>query len=366
MQARIRATYKAQPPKVMVLAADTDADWIGASIMKAMRHKTPDIGFCGTGGKLMALQGLHEACSLYAAHVSAFNVWQTRHVAKQIIRQSLIERPDILVIVNASLWALSVARLLKRRGNIKIYFFDAAGPHIARSSLIKLADHTFKTLPEAGMPDSQSFVGHPVFEKFAEYIPTGEAKPLTKTGRIALMPSVFKTFKHMQHLSQVVEALREDYPRLEVVIPIEDGHNPRSFEPFAYLSATYVRGPEKYAALASCDAALASKDASNLDLVALGVPMVLLPKFGDKLDDVFKKVVTPQGLSPLMAFVEEQNIPEHVFSKAPIAELLEKVQPLLKNSPERKAQLKNLSKLRKSLTAKNKAATATASSLILE
>ena len=63
------------------------------------------------------------------------------------------------------------------------------------------------------------------------------------------MPSTFQTTQQMNLLSKLVEELREDHPRLEVVIPIEDGHNPRSFEPFAYLSANYVRGPEKYTAL---------------------------------------------------------------------------------------------------------------------
>ena len=364
MQARVRAKFKEQPPKVMLLASDTDADWIGASLMKALRLKNPEVLFCGTGGRLMAHQGLLEACTMRAAHVGTFQVLQRRQVVRQILRQALIERPDILIVLNTSYWAASVARWMKQHTQTKVFFYDAGGPHLIKGTLEKFADVTFDALPHRTQA-GHIFIGHPIFEKFAEYIPTGEAKPISKTGRIALMPSAYQTVKQMQHMSKVVEVLRNDFPRLEVVIPLEDGHNPRSFEPFAYLAAQYVRGPEKYTALGTCDAALASKDDSNLDMVALGVPMVLLPKFGFKADEWHNKVLKGQPVSPLLDWDGAETIPTTTQDDNVVEALLQHVNPLLRNTPERKAQLMLLAKMRKALVANKKTASVTAAAEVL-
>ncbi len=365
MHARVRAQFKEQPPKVMLLASDTDADWIGASLMKALRLKKPEVEFCGAGGPLMGLQGLESTQTVgNPAAIHFYMLWQRRQMVRQLLRQALIERPDILIIVNASAWALSVAKWFRRRSNVKIYFLDAAGPHLAKPGLVDIADITFDTIPHNKNEDDHLFVGHPIFEKFAEYVPTGAARPLSKVGRVALMPSTFQTTQQMNLLSKLVEELREDHPRLEVVIPIEDGHNPRSFEPFAYLSANYVRGPEKYTALGHCDVAIASKDDSNLDLVALGVPMVLIPKFGFKLDKLYQTIMRGQNVTPIKYWGGEHVIPELQAHHSPLEELISMVKPLLKNGIDRKQQLGTLNKMRKSLVAEKKTASTTAASEI--
>lgn len=364
MQSRVRAKYKAQPPKVMLLACDTDADWIGASLMKALRLKNPDAEFCGTGGRLMAQQGLLDGCAKGTkAPEGVFFLWQRRQVIRQLLRQALIERPDVLVVINASSWALSVAKWLRQHSNAKIYFFDADGPHLAKGGLEKLADVTFDTLPHKRQ-DGHTFVGHPIFEKFAEYIPTGEAKPLSKPLKLALMPSTFNTYKQMQKLSKVVDELRKEWADLEVIIPLEDGHNPRCFEPFAYLAAEYVRGTAKYETLSQCDAALASKDTTNLDLVALGVPVVLLPKYGFLLDKLYSFFMHGQYVSPLKHWGGEHVIPTLESKKNMVQTLVTLVHPLMTQGPARKAQLAALAKMRQSLVADKKTASVTAAAEI--
>lgn len=364
MQGRVRAKYKAQPPKVMLLACNTDADWIGASLMKALRLKNPEVEFCGTGGPLMRQQGLVDGCSRGAKTPEGIGFfWRHRQIVRQLLRQALIERPDVLVVVNVAGWAVTVAKWLKQHTKARLYFFDASGAHLAKKTLKTLADTTLDSLPHKRRT-GHVFIGHPIFEKFAEYIPTGEAKPLAKPFKIALMPSTFQTAKQMKILAKVTEALRENTPDLEVIIPLEDGHNPRCFEPFAYLSAQYVRGAEKYAALGGCDAAIASKDDTNLDLVALGVPMVLLPKYSFMLDALYKLLLKGQNVSPLMHWGGEHIIPELKKGQPPVTTLVEQVTPLLKQTPERKAQLAALHQIRKSLVADKKTASATAAAEI--
>ena len=150
----------------------------------------------------------------------------------------------------------------------------------------------------------------------------------------------------MQKLSKVVDELRKEWAELEVIIPLEDGHNPRCFEPFAYVSAEYVRGTAKYETLSQCDAALASKDTTNLDLVALGVPVVLLPKYGFVLDKLYSFFMNGQYVSPLKHWGGEHVVPALESRKNVVPTLVELVRPLMQQGAARKAQLAALAKMR--------------------
>ena len=364
---RPRSTFTERPMRILLLLNTPLNDWLGRDLIRELKNKNPNITFFGTGGALMRHAGLSELPGLPVdlnfqalTKTSRAHVFKYFFYKKYLIQYALEKNIDAVITINSAPMFLPLIKTFNKKFGLPCFHYgDIPSPRIRFAERKLLKDmrsfqEVFCFYPsQAKALQKQkvkaSFLGHPLLSHFAEYIPSGESKPLNKVRKLALLPSGkerdFK--KAMSVMADVATKLRTHYEHLEIVLPIEGSINPRYFEPFSQLKAHYVRGEEKYLAMSQCDVALTMSGENNLPLALFGVPMVSIKESGitATLHRLFTEFFSQRcGVNVGIA---HKYIPE--ISEKNKALLHQSVKTLLENSDMRKQQLVAFKEVRQML-----------------
>lgn len=186
---------------VMIITGEASGDLHGSRLVKAMRKRSPDIFFCGVGGKLLREAGVRILVEASTLSVVGFTevfskipvIVRGMTVVKRLLKSL---RPDLLILIDFPDFNLHVAAAAKKLGIPVLYYIS---PQIWawRSGRInkmkRLTDHVAVILPfEQDLYQSHeipvTFVGHPLLddEKYLTSLQSGHAETDIKT--IGLLP----------------------------------------------------------------------------------------------------------------------------------------------------------------------------------
>jgi lipid-A-disaccharide synthase len=350
--------------KVMLVAAEASGDVLGAGLMRALRQRMPDITFIGTGGRMMAAEGLSSLFDISDLGVLGFiegvkALPRVRRRAREVAVYANSERPDAVVLIDSWGFTLRVAHRIRALCPT-IPLIKYVGPQVWGSrpgrakTLAKAVDHLMsihafdvRYFEDAGL--KTSYVGNPVLAR--RYDPAGGARfralheldphqpvlLVVPGSRRSEIENVYPAF------ATVAQQLMADRPDLAVVVPvsasISDILLPR-LKMWPTPPIIVTEDAEKDDAFVAADVALACSGTVTTELAIAGCPVIVAYRFAGWLSYALIKAIATTDKAALMNIAMGRYVaPEFLQDDCTPEKLLPVVSQLLNNPDQRAKQV---------------------------
>ncbi len=282
--------------KLGLLAGEASGDILGASLVRELRQRHPDLSLSGIGGPLLIEEGL---ASLYPMDrlavmglVEPFKrLPELLRIRADVFQQQSEWRPDCFMGIDSPDFNLTLERRLRQQGQTCAHLVSpsiwAWRPNriktIAQSVDLMLCLLPFELdiYQRAGIP--AVCVGHPLIEELADLPDKNAARvqlglpsttpvlavlPGSRAGEVATLMNVFVS---------TLERLTAEQPQLTFVIPAANGDRRNQIEKALEnkrLNVTIVDGQGRLA-MQAADAVLLASGTATLEAMLLRRPMVI-------------------------------------------------------------------------------------------
>ncbi|MGE4611674.1 MAG: lipid-A-disaccharide synthase [Paracoccaceae bacterium] len=354
-----------------VIAGESSGDRLGAALMQGLRSEyAGTVKFVGVGGPLMIERGLESIFPM--DELSVMGIAEVIPKVRQLLRRikqtaaAIHEvKPTALITIDSPDFCFRVAiRAKALMPDLRVIHYIAPSVWAWRpkraAKMAKFVDHVLALLPfEPPYMEAEGmtcdFVGHPIT---TEQQATSEQAiafrnslnmennvklltllPGSRTSEVRRLGPVF---------CEVVELLREDYPRLSVVIPsvgarfdqiqqIFDGVDVTILDPRGMSAeASEVR---KRACYAASDVALAASGTVSLELAAAQTPMVIAYEMHWFTAFIKRRMVRVSSATLVNLLTKTTVVPEFLLKECKADKIYESVKELLENEQASQKQL---------------------------
>lgn len=172
-----------KPLRIFLIAGESSGDFLGASLMRALKSQRPDIQFSGVGGSRMAAEGLKSLFPMEDLSVMGIaevlpKLFQILARIRQTVREILNTRPDAVITIDSPDFCFRVVKKVKAKiKSIPCIHYVAPSVWAWRpgraKKVARFLDHILTLLPfeppyfeEHGL--SATFVGHPIVERMSQ------------------------------------------------------------------------------------------------------------------------------------------------------------------------------------------------------
>jgi lipid-A-disaccharide synthase len=359
---------QASPLDVYLVAGEQSGDELGARLMASLRIARPEVHFRGVGGPAMTAGGLQSLFPMSDIAVMGFLpviaklptlLARIRETADEIIARS----PDALVIIDSPDFTHRVARRV-RKALPALRIIDYVSPTVwawrpGRARKMRAyVDHVLALLPFE--PDAHrrlggpacTYVGHPLIERLDELRGDDE----DARARAADPPSILilpgsrrsEIAKLLDVFGETVDRVAREIPDATFVLPAV-AHleaDIRARVATWRVQPKIVTGDAaKFAAFRRARAALAASGTVTLELALAGVPAVVgyrVPKIEEL---IIRALATASSFVLSNIVLGENAIPGFLQEDCNPGTLAATLMPILRDGPERAAQLAALSRL---------------------
>ena len=361
-----------RPLKIFIVAGEHSGDALGAKLIAAL--KTMHAGsmtFAGVGGEEMAHEGF---VSLFPIEdVAVMGPMSILPKLPRILRRvyqtvdaGIAFAPDAVVIIDSPEFTHPIAKRIRKRAPF-IPIIDYVSPSVwawrpGRARKMRpYVDHVMGLLPfepaahqRLGGPPC-TYVGHPLIERL-DWMHELDPAPLAARlqldpGRLVLVvlpgSRTSEVTRLMQPFGEALELLHARRIRPQVIIPAV-AHVRPLIERFAQswtVQPHLVEGEEdKFRAFRLAHAALAASGTVTLQLALAGTPMVVAYKV-DGIAAHMRFLLNVPSVVLANLVLEENAFPELLQEDCTPEKLADALEPLLRDSPERRAQLAALARI---------------------
>jgi lipid-A-disaccharide synthase len=354
---------------VYLVVGEESGDQLGAGLIEALKAREPDaIRFLGVGGERMAAQGVSSLFPISDIAVMGLSAVLPRLplIVKRVyqtVDDILDSNPDVVVIIDSPDFTHSVAKRVRKRAP-HIPIVDYVSPSVwawrpgrARRMSVYV-DHLLAILPfepevhkKLGGPPT-TYVGHPLIERTDRLRPApGERLDLAKGGApvLLVLPGSRRSeiSRLLSDFGAATALLKETMPDLEILLPAVPHLRERIAEETTgwAVQPEIVSGEvEKFAAFRRAHAALAASGTVTLELAISGVPMAVayrLDWFYRRIKDLnrFLPIATVTSMVLPNIILGANVVPEYLDDGASPAALAATIGPLLRETPQRAAQV---------------------------
>jgi lipid-A-disaccharide synthase len=363
------------PLSVYLVVGEESGDQLGAGLIEALKAQAPDaIRFLGVGGERMAAQGVSSLFPISDIAVMGLSAVLPRLplIVKRVYQtvDHILEiNPDVVVIIDSPDFTHSVAKRVRKRAP-HIPIVDYVSPSVwawrpgRARRMSAYVDHLLAILPFepevhkklAGPPTT--YVGHPLIER-AERLRPGPGERVDLAADVAPVLLVLPGSRRSEisrllaDFGAATALLKASIPDLKVVLPAV----PHLRERIADETAGWAVQPEivsgeteKFAAFRSAHAALAASGTVTLELAISGVPMAVayrLDWFYRRIKDLnrFLPIATVTSMVLPNIILGQNVVPEFLDDGASPEALAATVEPLLRDTPQRTAQVEAFRRL---------------------
>lgn len=354
----------AKPKKIiMVVCGEKSGDLLGASFIKSLKEeaKEYDLEFIGVGGEAMRAEGLDTIFPL--SDISLMGLFEViPHLrvilkrARQVVALAKKRKIDMLVTIDGAEFSFKVAKQIKK--SLKVPCLHYVSPQVWAwrgdrvFKMEKFLDHVLALFPfeEKCYEKTKlkcTYVGHPVVERFRDYMPKTAKKSLKKPLKLAILPgSRANELKYLlpEYAKAVIE-LKKKFKDIKFVVSVAEGFDKEMFERY-FSNVEYIFGDDKFKKLQSCDAAITCSGTANLELAMLGVPMLVCYRMSPLTFKIAKKLIKVKYISPVNIVAEKRIVKELIQEHATADAIVKGITPLLKDTKQREVTLKELKTMR--------------------
>jgi len=349
-------------PLVFMIAGENSGDALGASLMRALVHKSGgEIQFAGVGGPEMQAQGLDSLFPMQ--DLAVMGVFEVLPRLPSLLRRmketaNAIERlaPDVVVSIDAPDFCFRVIKKIKARG-VKAPVVHYVAPSVwawrpgRAAKIAKFLDHLLCLLPfeppyfqREGL--DATFVGHPVVganpeagqgKAFRDHHAIPSDAPLlcvlpgSRLGEVTRLLNVFE---------DTVQRLSTQFPNLTVVIvAVEHLTDAIETTVSSWAVPTVVVGPgEKADAFAASNVALAASGTVTLELAMAGVPHVIGYRVNALTAFIGKMLIKTHYVNLINICLGREAVPEFIQDQCRPENLVHELARLLDDEGARTAQ----------------------------
>ena len=355
-------------PRLLLAAVEPSADALGASLIRSLRERAPDISLTGCGGVQMAAEGFESRFDTSAFSVMGFTdvarvlpeAWAR---SRELAAICEVEEIDAAVFVDGwSFSRLGAKRIRKRAPDTKIVKFGAPQVWASRPQRTEFVrDHfdlVLTLLPfEPPFFEKEGtkavFVGNPNFEAVATTPRSGHAfrarNDIGPAPLLAVLPGSRKgeVTRLLDPFADAVTGAAGKIPGLKVVIPaapaVEDIVRASVAE--WPVKPIIIPASERFDAFDAADVALAASGTVTTELALCNTPMVV----GYRVDPLTaywaKRVLVTEYVSVLNVFAGEMVIPERLQQDCTPEQLTADIVRLFRDEDARRQQLSTFRRL---------------------
>lgn len=346
---------------ILITAAEASGDRLAAPIMEALRKKNPHLRFVGVGGPLMQAQGLHSLFPM--EDLAVMGITDVLPALPRLLKRlselkayAQKNKPALLLTVDGSTFSAALRKRIHPLGIPCIHYVVPKVWAWRQGRVHRLKKHLTHLLAElplgielfqsAGVPTT--YIGHPSVQALLALKKPKPAAPPT----LALLPGSRKgeLTRHWPLMLATLQRLQNHTPHLHATVILPTAKHAallQSIAPLPQHHCTVVAGENRFAALATCTAALAKSGTVTLELAALQVPTVVLYRMGALTHALAKKLVKVPYISLPNILLKKALFPEFIQSEATPENLEKALRPLLEKAPPKAMEkdfqaLKNL------------------------
>jgi lipid-A-disaccharide synthase len=358
------ARAQSEPLCVMLVAAETSGDALGAKLAQALRAKLGDrLTIVGVGGARMAAEGIESPFDI--SDLSVLGLVEGLAAYPKVVRRvrdtvalAQAHKPDVAVLIDSWGFTLRVATALRRSlPGVKLVKY--VGPQVWASrpgrarTLAGAVDHLL-TLHSFDAPWFErhglpvTFVGNAILardfsradpERLRAGIGAGKTDPILLVAPGSRASEVERMAPPLGDAIAILSATR---PHLHVVVPVAS-----SVAPAVRAAAAAWQGrltlieddSLKDDAMASATAALACSGTVSTELALAGPPVVVGYRIGGLTYAVLKRIVTTPWISLVNVAAGRMVMPEFIQDRCTGANLARAVAPLLDDQQARDEQV---------------------------
>ncbi len=364
----------AQTKRIFIVAGEHSGDVLGGKLLNALREEAGAgaFEFAGVGGDHMREAGVSSIFPL--ADIAVMGPVAILARLPKLVRRvyrtvdaALAFNPDAVVIIDSPEFTHPIAKRIRQR-RPQVPIVDYVSPSVwawrpGRARKMRpYVDHLLALLPfepeahkRLGGPPC-TYAGHPLIER-APWIDALDAESLA--GRLGLRPGLpvllvlpgsrpSEVSRLMAPFGETVQALREAAGPFEVVIPAVSSVRPMIEQALVSWprKPSLVEGEEdKFKAFKLARAALAASGTVTLELGVAGTPMTVAYRV-DPVAARLRFLLQVHSVVLANLVLGENAFPEFIQEDCTPSKLSAALAPLLKDTPERAAQLAALAKIR--------------------
>ena len=355
-----------EPSIYFIIAGEESADNHGATLMKAMLSKNPNLKFRGIGGNKMISAGLVSIENIEKLAVMGF-VEVIKHLVffhnlgKRILVEIDVCKPQQIILIDYPGFNLRLAKKIKKKFNITITYYIS--PQIwawkeKRIEIIrKYVDQMLVIFPfeenwyrKRGI--EAKFVGHPIFDEWTPSSKENLCNELTlksNTPIVTLYPGSREqeVNRHLPILLQAAYQLRAENMDIQFILGVAKYIN---FENWDVPEWIYVEKQYPQKALECADLALVASGTSTVEAAVFGTPMIIIYKMSLLSWWLSKKLVKVPYVGMVNIIAGSMIMPEILQAEATASKIYKTAQEIIgssKKMTQMKSDLLNVKNLLK-------------------
>ncbi|MBU0886256.1 MAG: lipid-A-disaccharide synthase [Alphaproteobacteria bacterium] len=347
---------------VYVIAGEPSGDALGAKVMAGLIQASGGtVRFAGIGGSEMTGQGLVSQFPMNELSIMGLleivpHIPRLLRRIDETVREIERVQPDIVLSIDAPGFCFRVARKLKQKGGVVPPLVHLVAPTVwawkpkRAEKIARFLDHLLVILPfeppyftRHGL--ATTYIGHPSVENprgdraafrarhaIPQEAPLLAVLPGSRGGEVSRLLPVF---------GETVTRLAARHPDLHVAVPAVPSVRDAILAAVAGwpVQVTVTEGAgEKADLFAAADLALAAAGTAVLELVLAGVPSVAAYRVNPVSYHIARRLVTLQHFTLPNILLQREVVPELIQGDCTADRLLAALEPLLSETPQRKAQ----------------------------
>ncbi|KPM77664.1 MULTISPECIES: lipid-A-disaccharide synthase [unclassified Cobetia] len=340
--------------RIYLVAGELSGDILGASLMRALKARYPDVEFRGIGGPRMQAEGFDSLYPLETLSVMGL-VEVLKHlpalikVRRHLLRDALEWQPDVMIGIDAPDFNLGLELRLRKRGITTAHYVSPSvwAWRQGRVKTIRRAVDrmlTFLPFEAAFYREHQvpvTFVGHPL----ADELPLEDDRAAAR-GQLGIDPEVQllavlpgSRANEIRFLGETflaaIERLCQRYPGLEVVIPAATPLRRTELESLMAeregldRSRIHLVDGQSREAMTAADAVLLASGTAALECLLCHRPMVVAYRMAPMTHRIARHMVKTEWISLPNLIARETLVPELIQDAATPESIEESLAPLL-------------------------------------
>ncbi|MGO9170976.1 MAG: lipid-A-disaccharide synthase [Rhodomicrobium sp.] len=362
-----------QAKRIFVVAGEHSGDVLGGKLLQALKERegAAEFEFAGVGGEAMEAAGVRSIFPLSDVAVMgpAAILARLPKLVRRVYRTvdaALAFNPDLLIVIDSPEFTHPIAKRVRQR-RPEIPIVDYVSPSVwawrpGRARKMRpYVDHLLALLPFE--PDAHArlggpgctYVGHPLIERAAWIGGLDTARLRARLGLMPTLPVLVvlpgsrpsEVSRLMEPFGETVRQLRRDLGPVELILPAVPSVRPLIEKALASWPQQphLVEGDEdKFTAFRLASAALAASGTVTLELAVAGTPMAVAYRV-DPVAARLRFLLKVHSIVLANLVLGENAFPEFIQEDCTPQRLSAALLPLLKDTPQRSAQLAALARI---------------------
>ncbi len=354
-----------RPLRIFLIAGEASGDFLGATLMRALRTKHPEgVEFAGIGGRLMAEAGLESLFPMEELSVMGLaevlpRLFKILKRIRQTAATILKSKPDAVVTIDSPDFCFRVVRKVKAKSHaIPCIHYVAPSvwawrPGRARK-VARFLDHILTLLPfeppyfeEHDL--AATFVGHPIVERLSR---RGDSDRFRKKYDIDEAQKIFcilpgsrmgELNRLLERFTKATDTLLRDKPDMLVVVPTLPHLKAHIQEFFVGkgINPLVIDGEEdKFDCFAASAVALAASGTVSLELALADTPHVIAYRVNAVTAWFARRLIKTPYVNLVNILLNRPLVPELLQEQCQSIKMTQEVFKILDNKDARAEQLR--------------------------